>query len=513
MRIGSNDLGHSAHSLNIFSRLPAHPTMNVAMARSPYFRRSLGALAACFAAALTVSPRPAAAVVEAQNFSTIGNDSRADVHLYPYSGGTTQLFDVAGDWAPGTFTNTATNASGDIVLGPAGAGYATTGTWESPTIDSGATGTGAVYGLFNALTSAPSALTNVALGKVASISSVGFSGAASFGNDGDTNGAYGYAAGSVFHTGTNAEQGWWQVDLGSSAPVSSVRLWNRTDCCAARDSDLWVLVSPAPFPATLAAALADPTITKVQVPGIVGTPSVATFPTIPSGQYVRVWQPINEWLHLAEVQVLSVVTSSVSFQVASADSAAGPWNYVGPDGSAATTFGGMNTPLPYGLDGHQFFRVKASLTGNGNVTSSVQRIRSSYALAEATRVAGGTFAVPAPPGSPSWIARIVSSDPFVGAKPSRLLLGAGSVWNTSTSQFGLDAPATTCCSASFIDVTAGAAIQTGAAPSSTYLAGTGAAFSVVATRSDAIGSTAVITASIALATSTVLELPMTITLP
>ena len=103
---------------------------------------------------------------------------------------------------------------------------------------------------------------------------------------------------------------------------------------------------------------------------------------------------------------------------------------------------------------------------------------------------------------------------FLATKPVRLLLGAGSVWNTSTLQFSLDAPATTCCSAPFITVAAGAPTVTGAPSSSTYAVGaTGAAFSVVATRSDAIGSTGVITASVALATGIRLELPMTITLP
>lgn len=460
---------------------------------------------------LLLVPAPAHAVVEVRNFATALNNSRADVRVYPYSGGTNRLFDVAGDWTPGTFTNTSTNAGGDLVLSTVGAGYATAGTWESPIVDSGATGAGAVYGLLNAATTVPSGA-NVASGKTASLSSVGLGGAASLGNDGNTNGDF--VAGSVFHTGTNAEKGWWQVDLGTNFSVSSVNLWNRTDCCAARASNLWVLVSASPFPPTLASALGNPAITKVQMSGVVGSPTTVTFSSVPSGRYVRVWQPINEWLHLAEVQVMSAGTGTVSFQVASADAVTGPWNYVGPDGSAGTTFSGAAVPLPYTLDRHQYFRVKASLTGSGTVTPVVQTLRFNYALAETTRTSGATFPVTAPLGSPTWIARVVSTDPIVAAKPVRLLLGVGSVWNTSTSQFSLDTPATTCCSAAFITVTAGAPTVTGAPSSSTYAVGaTGAAFSVVATRSDAIGSTAVITASVALATGIRLELPMTVTLP
>jgi len=55
--------------------------------------------------------------------------------------------------------------------------------------------------------------------------------------------------GSVTHTylDTNA---WWQVDLGVSATINSVAVWNRTDCCGDRLSDYWVFVSNTPFSAT-----------------------------------------------------------------------------------------------------------------------------------------------------------------------------------------------------------------------------------------------------------------------
>ncbi len=477
-------------------------------------RRTIRALTAALSVVAFGAAPVALAKAEIRNYGTATNTSASTVSVHPYSGGTVKLYDVAADWAPGTFTNTATNGAGDLVLSTVGPGFATAGTWESPTIDSGGTGAAAIYGLFNAAITLPAGAANVALGKAASLSSTGFSGIASFGNDGNTSGVYGYAAGSVFHTGTNAEQGWWQVDLGANYPISSVNLWNRTDCCGPRDSNLWVMVSALPFPATLAAALASGAVTKVQVPGMVGTPSTATFPTVPSGRYVRVQQPINEWLHLAEVQVMTSATGAATFQVASADSASGPWNYVGPDGTAATTFSGANVALPYALDRHQFFRVRASLSGNGLATPSVQTLRFNYALPAATRVAGGTFPIAAPTGSPSWLARIVSTDPVVATKPARLLLGVGSIWNTSTSQFSLDSPATTCCSASYITVTAGAPTVTGAAASSTFAVGaTDAALSVIATRSDAIGSTAMITPSVALSGGTRLEIPLAVTLP
>ena len=63
--------------------------------------------------------------------------------------------------------------------------------------------------------------------------------------------------GSVTHTNADPNA-WWQVDLGASAAVSSIVVWNRTDCCGDRLSDYWVFVSDTPFlstdtPATLQA--------------------------------------------------------------------------------------------------------------------------------------------------------------------------------------------------------------------------------------------------------------------
>ena len=52
-------------------------------------------------------------------------------------------------------------------------------------------------------------------------------------------------------THTNADpNAWWQVDLGASTAVSSIVIWNRTDCCGDRLSDYWVFVSDTPFLAT-----------------------------------------------------------------------------------------------------------------------------------------------------------------------------------------------------------------------------------------------------------------------
>jgi hypothetical protein len=145
---------------------------------------------------------------------------------------------------------------------------------------------------------------NLAIGKSTSQSSTlpGSSGPA-VAVDGNTNGDY--FSGSVTHTNfdTNA---WWQVDLGGPASITSVSIWNRTDCCSDRLNDYWVFVSSTPFlstdtPATLQNRAATFAIHQTTAP------NPSTIVTIPGGgmqgQYVRVQLSGTNNLSLAEVQV------------------------------------------------------------------------------------------------------------------------------------------------------------------------------------------------------------------
>jgi hypothetical protein len=144
---------------------------------------------------------------------------------------------------------------------------------------------------------------NLAQGKTATESSTypGYpSAAASSAVDGNTNGNFG--AGSV--TATNADpNAWWQVDLGASASISSIVIWNRTDCCGARLSDYWVFVSDTPFLATDTPAMLQNragTFASHQTTA----PNPSTTITVPiQGRYVRVQLSGMDYLSLAEVQV------------------------------------------------------------------------------------------------------------------------------------------------------------------------------------------------------------------
>ena len=144
--------------------------------------------------------------------------------------------------------------------------------------------------------------TNLALSKMATQSSTICGGEASRAVDGNSSGDF--WAGSV--TVTNADaNAWWQVDLGASATVNSIRVWNRTDCCSDRLSDYWVFVSNTPFsasdtPATLQGR-ADVWSSHQTV-----APAPATSISIGGahGRYLRLQLSGTNYLSLSEVRVM-----------------------------------------------------------------------------------------------------------------------------------------------------------------------------------------------------------------
>jgi hypothetical protein len=145
------------------------------------------------------------------------------------------------------------------------------------------------------------AQTNLAQGRTATQSSTyGPTTGASNAVDGNTDGSY--WDGSITHTNLDANA-WWQVDLGASAAVGSISIWNRTDCCPQRLNDYWVFGSDTPFgpsdtPATLQSRAG--TWSSHQT----GYPNPSTTITLnATGRYVRVQLSGTNYLSLAEVQV------------------------------------------------------------------------------------------------------------------------------------------------------------------------------------------------------------------
>lgn len=149
--------------------------------------------------------------------------------------------------------------------------------------------------------SAPSAeaQVNLAIGGTATQSSTDFGGLPARGIDGNISGRWGDR--SVTHTARRF-QPWWQVDLGAVESISTISLYNRTDCCAARGSNFHVFVSDVPFTgSTVADSQAQAGVLDIFVSGQMGRPTSVDVNR--SGRYVRVQLSGTNYLQIAEVQV------------------------------------------------------------------------------------------------------------------------------------------------------------------------------------------------------------------
>ncbi|HLF06918.1 MAG TPA: hypothetical protein VI893_07100, partial [Thermoplasmata archaeon] len=62
--------------------------------------------------------------------------------------------------------------------------------------------------------------------------------------------------------------------------------------------------------------------------------------------------------------------TSIRLQLASSDSAGGPWNFIGPDGTAATWYTGSGVPAIL-LNGDRYFRYRAELNSTNATATPV----------------------------------------------------------------------------------------------------------------------------------------------
>lgn len=151
--------------------------------------------------------------------------------------------------------------------------------------------------------------TNLALNQPSAQSSTQLGGVASRANDGNTNGDF-WSGQSVTLTNWSSES-WWQVDLGSSAEIQEIKIWNRTDCCSFALSDYYVLVSNNPFSTDdLNTLLSQNGVEAFHQTSQAGSPS--SIPIDVVGRYVRVQLVGQAFLGLAEVEVLGCSTSGNS---------------------------------------------------------------------------------------------------------------------------------------------------------------------------------------------------------
>ncbi|MFF1820767.1 alpha-L-fucosidase [Kribbella sp. NPDC058245] len=144
---------------------------------------------------------------------------------------------------------------------------------------------------------------NLALNKPATQISTDYGGDAARAVDGNTDGNY--FSNSVTHTTVDAKEAWWQVDLGASAPIGDVEIYNRTDGdFGSRLSDFWVIISDTPITAPdLATARTAPGATAQRHAGAAAALTTLNFAGT-SARYVRI-QLENQSgpLSLAEVSI------------------------------------------------------------------------------------------------------------------------------------------------------------------------------------------------------------------
>lgn len=144
------------------------------------------------------------------------------------------------------------------------------------------------------------ATVNLAQGKPARQSSIGWGGEARRAVDGNTNGNYWQD--SVTHT-QNEPNAWWEVDLGGVHQIEQIIVSNRTDSCSERLNYFLVLISSNPFPnRPVAANELGGGITYRQVKVAQATNYINLNQTF--GRYVRIQLGGTNYLSLAEVQVM-----------------------------------------------------------------------------------------------------------------------------------------------------------------------------------------------------------------
>ncbi|WP_031077993.1 alpha-L-fucosidase [Streptomyces sp. NRRL WC-3742] len=144
--------------------------------------------------------------------------------------------------------------------------------------------------------------TNLAKGRPVKQHSTAYGGVPERAVDGNTDGAW--SAGTTTHTAEDANEAWWQVDLGTSADIGQVWLYNRTDNPESlRLSNCWVMTSDTEFTSgNLTESRTAPDVTAVRIDGPAGNSRGVQLNG--RGRFVRVQLEANGTaLSLAEVEV------------------------------------------------------------------------------------------------------------------------------------------------------------------------------------------------------------------
>lgn len=102
-------------------------------------------------------------------------------------------------------------------------------------------------------------------------------------------------------------------------------------------------------------------------------------------------------------------TASLQFAWGSSAAAAAAAPFVGPDGTAATTYSTTASPIPYGADGNRFWRVRITLTRGAGTSApviSAANIESLLAMTNGSSPAPSTITRTALGTAPNWLVRV-----------------------------------------------------------------------------------------------------------
>jgi hypothetical protein len=301
--------------------------------------------------------------------------------------------------------NVGTISAGGVYVAPATVGAPQTVTVTATSMADGSKSGSATVSLVNI------AVSNLALGRNASQSSTFASAGAGLAVDGNTDGDY-------FHNSVSVTAGdaasWWQIDLGVSATITSVGVWNRTDGSVERLSNYWVFVSDTPF---------GPADTPAILQGRAGTwsinqttrPNPSQFINViavgqlnaPRARYVRIQLNAPGFLQLAEVQVFGILPVSVSSApVAATLSASGTQQFTATVSNAVDTSVSWSvSPNVGSVSSAGLYTAPASVSTPQTVTVRATSLADGTAFAESTVTLLPSVSVAVAPGSATLVAQ------------------------------------------------------------------------------------------------------------
>jgi hypothetical protein len=120
--------------------------------------------------------------------------------------------------------------------------------------------------------------------------------------NGVTNNNYA-VGGSIYHTRNGGDtDAWWEVDMGSISPISTIDVWGRIDCCPEQTASYYILVSDTPFTSKVFATSIAQAGVSVYFNNTQKT--VVSFPINRTGRFVRMQRPgASQFISLDELQV------------------------------------------------------------------------------------------------------------------------------------------------------------------------------------------------------------------